>query len=356
MSNLLKIWRKNSKQFKEISKKNRFQQFIEILYYRFHGFSALSYYGIPLYTELGKRSLISEAEYTKAEKYLNPRRSGVVPFNKWIQSCVWKANGLPHSNTLGFFNKRIGVLNGATVNLSEDTLTSFFSNVNFPVVIKPIDGANGIGFDVIEKYESQYNTITMRKQGTLSIGSFMSFLFDDLENLEGYILQEYIVQHPDLSTFHEHSVNSLRVVTFMNQDNNYTVDCALMKFGAGKSITDNDSVGGRVFAFMDMNNGSLGKGFTGSLSQRQIEFHPDSHFRIFQYIVPFWKESLELAIAAHKLIPYPSHLGWDIAISKEGPIIIEPNSFLAIPVYQKGGNDMSSTGLGRFCKEFIRGA
>jgi hypothetical protein len=309
---------------------------------------SLSFFGLA--SKGGRENSLYQKKYAKSRR---TRKTGVVPFNKWIQSCVWKANGLPHAATLGFFNRKKGVLNGSAVKLSEENLTSFFKDADFPIVIKPIDGANGIGFDVIVKFDNKKNTVSTRKLGTISVNSFISCLFDNLEDPDGYVLQDYIVQHHDLSAFYEHSVNSLRVVTFMDNDKKISVDCALMKFGAGKAITDNDNVGGRVFAFMDTNDGSLSKGFTGSFSQLPIEFHPDSKMRIFQYTVPFWKESLELAMSAHQVLPYPRHLGWDIAISEKGPLIIEPNSFLAISVYQKGGNDMAdATGLGNSCKEF----
>ncbi len=343
MLKILKIWKQNSIKFQEISNKGRFKQLFEIIRYRFHGFYPSSYYTIPLFSEFGKRPLISEADYIKFEKYLNPRKQGVVPFNKWVQSCFWKANGLPHANTLGFINKQTGILNGKTINTCRSELESFFMEANFPLVIKPIDGQNGIGFDVIDKYDNQKKYLVSRSKGKISIKSLLSSLFDQVEKNNGYIFQEYIMQHPSLVEFYPNAVNSLRVVTHMDKNQNFSVDCALMKFGAGHSITDNNNVDGRVFAIMDVNNGTLKKAFTGSFSQDELEFHPDSKQKIYQFMIPFWKECLDLALSAHRHLPFPRHLGWDIAISEDGPLIIELNSFLAISVYQKGRNDLMGT-------------
>lgn len=348
MISFFNIWEKNAAEFQKFSGKSKLRQLLEIIYYRFHGFSPVSYYAIPLFLESGKRPLISEQKYHELERYLNPRHTGVVPFNKWIQSCFWKGNGLPHAVTLGFIKKQSGVLNGKVLKGTEKELCSFFSKSELPLVIKPINGANGIGFDIIDKYNRADMTVTLRKKGEMTLKAFKSLLFSDNVGANGYVVQEYIVQHPEVANFFSHSVNSLRVVTHMDQNGDFYVDCALMKFGAGNSITDNNNVEGRVFAFMDIASGFLEKGFISALSHRPVALHPDTKYPIERYRVPFWKECLELALNAHSYLPFPRHLGWDIAISHDGPLIIELNSFLAIPIYQKGDNNlMTSTAFGR---------
>lgn len=353
MNSFIKIWKENSDEFYKFSGKSKFRQLLEILYFRkFHGFSPSSYYTIPLSTEFSKRTLLSDKAYNMLEKQLNPRKTGVVPFDKWVQSCFWKANNLPHAITLGFIKEKTGVLGGSVRKTTEKELSLFFCGSKFPLVIKPLNGANGIGFDIIDKYDPDRETVTLRQMGEQTLKAFKTTLFADETGKDGFVIQEYIDQHHEVDCFFSNSVNSLRVVTHMDKRGNISVDCALMKFGAGKSITDNNNTDGRVFSFMDITNGSLGNGFTGSSSQTPIELHPDSNLKIPGYTIPFWKESLELALTAHSHLPYLRHIGWDIAISSDGPLIIELNSFLAISVYQKGGNDlMRTTAFGQAFQE-----
>ncbi len=353
ITNFINIWKDQSDEFQKISGKNKLRQLLEIFYYnRIHGFSPSSYYQIPLFSEFSKRPLISDKSYHILERRLNPRKTGVISFDKWVQSCFWKANNLPHANTLGFIKENVGILNGEPIKSTEKELSSFFYGSKFPIAMKPINGANGTGFDIVDNYNLENKILVLRQKGELSLKSFKSYLFKDKKGTDGFIFQEYINQHPELNSFFSNSVNSLRVVTHMENNCNFSVDCALMKFGAGKSITDNNNEDGRIFAFMDITNGFLRKGFTGSFSQFPIDQHPDSKLQISGYRIPFWKECLELAITAHSHLPFLRHIGWDIAISIDGPLIIELNSLLAISIYQKGGNDLvGTTAFGKAFRE-----
>lgn len=337
IKNVIAVWKKHSAEFEKFSGKRKSIQFFEILYYRItHGFSPQSYYQIPLNTEFSRRPLISDKAYRQLENRLNPRKAGVVPFDKWVQYCFYQANQLPSVNTIGFINKNFGLLNGKTIIPTVKNLSTFFNGAQLPIVMKPINGANGKGFDIIKSFNENNMSLTFSRNGEVSLRSFISLLFSGEIGDKGVILQNYIVQHSEIDAFYSNSVNSLRVVTHMDAKGSFSVDCAFMKFGAGNSITDNNNKDGRVFAFMDLKKGVLRKGFTGSFSLTPIDCHPDSGIKIPGYKVPYWRESLELAMRAHSHLPYFRHAGWDIAISPEGPLIIELNSYLAIAVYQKG--------------------
>lgn len=41
--------------------------------------------------------------------------------------------------------------------------------------------------------------------------------------------------------------------------------------------------------------------------------------------IPFWEEVSEIVTKAHCLIPNLRYIGWDIAITDDGPVIIEAN-------------------------------
>lgn len=352
MFGFLKIWQQNMDSFKKYSSKNEFQQLMEICYYKLKGYSIVDYYSIPLFGEIGNRNLISQKKYAAYQKYLNHKHTGVIPFDKWIQSCFWKANQIPHATVFGFLKKNTGFLNGKFVENVKEELPSFFENQEFPLVIKPLDESNGNGFDRIENYSETRMELELNQMGTLDIPGFLDTLFEEDSN--GYIIQTYIDQHKKLSQVYPNAVNTLRVVTHRDKNYKCSVDCALMKFGAGKSITDNNNVDGRIFSFMDMTTGCLKEGFTGAFSHEKVLVHPDSNVQIKDFQLPFWEDCLELAMTAHALLPYPRHLGWDIAISETGPLVVELNSFLASSVYQKGGQDlMDDTGFGRTFKEFI---
>jgi glutathione synthase/RimK-type ligase-like ATP-grasp enzyme len=42
-------------------------------------------------------------------------------------------------------------------------------------------------------------------------------------------------------------------------------------------------------------------------------------------VIPFIKESVKLCINAHRLLYFNFIIGWDVAITDEGPMIVEAN-------------------------------
>ena len=53
--------------------------------------------------------------------------------------------------------------------------------------------------------------------------------------------------------------------------------------------------------------------------------HPDTHVRFSEFVIPEFNKAVELCKHAHLLMREIPAIGWDIAITPEGPTIIEGN-------------------------------
>ena len=53
--------------------------------------------------------------------------------------------------------------------------------------------------------------------------------------------------------------------------------------------------------------------------------HPDSHIVFENYQIPFYKEAVEMALQIHAHLYRCHSIGWDIAITENGPVFIEAN-------------------------------
>ena len=68
-----------------------------------------------------------------------------------------------------------------------------------------------------------------------------------------------------------------------------------------------------------------GKGFTAmKTGSEMFTEHPTTKFHLPGYKIPFFKESIELCKKFASYIPNRI-IGWDVAITPNGPIIIEGN-------------------------------
>ena len=74
------------------------------------------------------------------------------------------------------------------------------------------------------------------------------------------------------------------------------------------------------------------------LDQVETTHHPDTDAQITGAVLPIWQEALDLALNAQSLLKQVPLIGWDIAISNNGPLIIEANETpdLALMQYASG--------------------
>ncbi|KAA1246446.1 sugar-transfer associated ATP-grasp domain-containing protein [Aquimarina sp. RZ0] len=139
------------------------------------------------------------------------------------------------------------------------------------------------------------------------------------------IHQEVVVQHPEINKIYAHSINTIRFDTYIDKNNNIHILSAFMRFGCGGNVVDNGSSGG-IYLSVDIQKGEL-KGLSHQLMKyggKQLQKHPDTHTQFDGFSIPYFTESLALVKKAVSYIP-DRIIGWDIAISPDGPVIIEGN-------------------------------
>jgi len=322
----LDYWRKHRENVKREAGLGYLTQLLGLVRWRLRGFDASEYYVYPLY-DVDPGAVVKNKDYLAELQSLNPMVMGVIPVDKWVQSALWVANGIAHARVEGFVRRGSGLLAGKTYEGETALLHDFLESLTYPLVIKPLDDSNGKGFDLLNDYDAGEQRLRLAKGGLVSLSQFKSeYLSQDL------MFQQRIEQHPVLSDIFAPAANTLRVVTHIDRNGHHKVLMALCKFGVGEDIIDNDSEG--VIANLDLQSGVLGP-VLKRYGPYRAEQHPDSGAPITGVKVPFWREALELAVAAHRVIPYPRHLGWDIAITPQGPLVIEMNAFLSFPVNQK---------------------
>ncbi len=141
-----------------------------------------------------------------------------------------------------------------------------------------------------------------------------------------YIFEETVVQHQQLSHIYPCSVNTLRVDTVRDRDGVATPISALLRMGTGGSFVDNASSGG-CFVGVHIDSGKLAP-YAYSLPKNggaRFRKHPDSGVVFDGLSIPSFDAVVELACSAARVVP-DRNVGWDIAVSKDGPVLIEGNS------------------------------
>ena len=144
------------------------------------------------------------------------------------------------------------------------------------------------------------------------------------QRLEGCIVEPYIPQHETLQTIYPLAVASLRIVTVRRKGKIHIILAALF-LGAGGSTTSNLHQGG-LRVPIDLASGALGeKAIRLQVKRGFYTHHPDSGLPFADFTIPFWPQVLDLVSRAHQCFHRIHSIGWDVAITPSGPIIIEGN-------------------------------
>lgn len=135
------------------------------------------------------------------------------------------------------------------------------------------------------------------------------------------IIEEMIIQHSDLNYLYPDSINTVRFMTYV-VDGGVRIIGATLRLGNGGYV-DNAASGG-VFASIDTRSGIVNSVAYNRLGEKN-EKHPITNKTIKGFQIPFWEEVIEIGKKAALEIPEVGCVGWDVAISVKGPLIIEAN-------------------------------
>ncbi|WP_300409033.1 sugar-transfer associated ATP-grasp domain-containing protein [Lagierella sp.] len=137
-----------------------------------------------------------------------------------------------------------------------------------------------------------------------------------------YIIQEEVKQHDVLNRLNESSINTIRVVSFLFE-NQIHILSSILRIGAEGNKIDNVGAGG--FACPINNDGNLRE---KGVNRRAEWVRENNHgIKFIDIKVPSYDRILEIIKKEHKKLAHFKIIGWDFTVSKEGePIFIEFNS------------------------------
>lgn len=137
------------------------------------------------------------------------------------------------------------------------------------------------------------------------------------------IVQELIKQHSDMALFHNDSVNTIRMVTFYDEDRGASVLGAVVRMGANGSVVDNASSGGLFCGIHD--DGKLTR---YGYNRQGLHFASHPNGTVFENRrIPNYKACKEMALfLANRFVKVAKLIAWDLAIDIKGnPLLIEMN-------------------------------
>ena len=144
------------------------------------------------------------------------------------------------------------------------------------------------------------------------------------------LIEECVKQHKKMNELFPTSVNTLRIVTAYKNKKVHVLFRAI-RIGNGKNVVDNFNHGGMYSVVNEE-----GVIYKPAIDKKGNVFivHPVTNTKIEGFEIPYFKEAIEMVKKAAKVIPEVGLVGWDIAITNKGPVMIEGNQLPGYDIYQ----------------------
>ena len=196
-----------------------------------------------------------------------------------------------------------------------------------PLLVKPARGEGGRGV--------QFLPGSLSTDGPEALAEYLRREFGTRKGV--WIVQVRIAAHPALADLALNALPTVRITTIVNPDGAPETANAVLRFPSDpKAQVDNMKAGG-ILSSVDIDSGRLNlacKGYGGG----DYETHPVTGAAITGRILPDWEDAKALAERAHRdAFSDYALIGWDVALSPDGPILIEGNAKPGVLMPQRSG-------------------
>ena len=191
-----------------------------------------------------------------------------------------------------------------------------------PFVIKATESSHGEGVFVVNSVIEKEDKLSLNL-----VNGNIVFLADVLKNDDELIVEKLIKQTEQFSSFNRTSVNTVRFMTTLYPTGEAKIIATFIKIGRNGAYVDNAGAGGNVDANIDVETGEINNviRFSGFRNVESIENHPDTGVLLNGIRIDNWDAIKAKVVEYQQLFPFVKAAGWDIAITDDGPIVIEVN-------------------------------
>jgi hypothetical protein len=206
-------------------------------------------------------------------------------------------------------------------------------------VVKPSQGAYGDGVRIIAR---RGESLEQWGRGAIASRELVAELYAD-PLYDGFVIQHMMVNHPDVRNLSgAMGLQTCRVLTAIRPDGTPDVLYAFLRVIVGDSPTDNFRSGtaGNYLARINCADGKIHSCWTYAREGGAVivDRHPVTGICFAGYQLPFWTEAMQLAMRAALAFCPIRTVGWDIALTGTGPVVVEGNIWYD-PVSHSGQMD-----------------
>ena len=269
----------------------------------------------------------SRRQMTRLQKAVNPADWAVLVKNKALFYRYCRAQDLPIPELYAVWCRDSAgwTHTGRPVVDRRQWVTFIEEDLPEHFVIKPAESAFGRGLSVFKRTPDGI----VDAQGKPHSADDICESMGTVGRFDSFVIQERLWNHPDLLSLTDvQYLQTLRLNTLIDSDGRCRLIHGHMKFIAGSSAADNFDYGttGNLQCLVDLDCGRLPPAVTMTQDPPAIVTvarHPKTKEEFAGFQLPLWEHACRLVLRAAPLFLPLRAIGWDIALTPAGPVLVE---------------------------------
>jgi hypothetical protein len=240
--------------------------------------------------------------------------------DKWLSYRFLAGFGIRVPETIAVIDKSFRSFDSTPKVSSPMELIDFLEiNHKYPIFVKPNAGIGSLGSFIITGIED--TNVLLDQSESLTFEK----LFEEVIGERTYLLQSFIRNHVILSAFSPY-LATIRTVNLVKDDSVVT-PFSVLKIPSPTSIADNFWREGNIIADVDPDNGVIRRAIRGKgFNTEELDIHPETGEKLVGLTLPYWDELKDVNHTCARLFAPVRYNTLDIALTQDGPVVIEVNT------------------------------
>jgi len=272
------------------------------------------------------REFIGERKEEAINKQLNDPEWRVFSTDKIVFYAFLKGLGLPFPPLYAIYHPRGRFVGDVRSLTDRNALADHLRRgMTYPFFSKPSHGGYGTGAASVEAYNAMSDTLALANGQQIAVDEYTRRL--DTGQLYGYLFQQPIKPHPTAHELCKGKIASLRL-NMLTDTQGPRVFRAFWCIPVGNSMVSNFGTGssGTLLCALNVQTGVIQRAIHGPWYERkEITVHPGSGHALNGFRLPDWEEAVKIATAAARAVPRLLSTHWDLALTPDGPVLLEVN-------------------------------
>jgi hypothetical protein len=267
------------------------------------------------------RRFVGKRQQAKFHFQCNDASWFAAAHDKLLFYTVLAGAGLPTPTTRAVSGEKPRAGAWQSLRSKEEVAAFLMQNRQWPLFMKPIDGMYSIGtLKVTGAADGQVDVVGDGKVAVETVVGYMEAL-----SSVGYLFQDCLAPAPFAAQAFGHIVPSMRLLVLFAAAEP-VVESAVIKIPSGQNVADNYWRGSNMLGALQLDSGTITRvisGFEPDLVEH--ETHPATGARLVGLAIPGFAEICRAALRAASIFPGIRTQSWDVALTPEGPVLLEFN-------------------------------